>query len=878
MASVTVADGRGDGPDIPLVPSPRAAAVLALAVAVVGAVIDWFTPANILIPIVYSIALLLAAWTRDLRFLWVLTFAVSVANIVTFVWGAHPLEPFNPVAVQLNRLLSAGQIVLVAGIVHVMILAQRTREEQRRALESQRDELESVNQELTQREEEIVRQNEELQSQAEELERQSEELRITNEELAGREKMLEQLLELSRSLTPELSRDETLKRICEALGLLVDNLPIAVLEKRANDLEVVCHQGFGPDGLESDRLPFAESFASLVMSRGQTGYLEDLKLRPELRVPQPRHGESFRAVLSAPLRVHGRCIGTVEVYSHQKQSWSDSQVVLVESLATQTAVSLGAAELIEAIQQERRRFEAAFRTVPFGMLVAEDPEARQVHVNPAGAALFGVPVGENLSPTTPVGARLRRNVSRNEQPVKLGELPLSRALRGEEVQGEELTLTLPNGKRLVLLFSAAPLYDAAGHVTGAVVAFADITVQKSLQRELEIRRREAEETSVRKTRFLAAVSHDIRTPVNAINLMAELIRRYAADPAVAPQIPELAQKLQANARSLVELVSDVLDVARFDSGKVELVESEFALGELLAEECRQLQPLARDKGLELTLEPLERPVWLRTDRVKLARVVSNLVGNAIKFTDSGSVRVSVALAPEVERRVLIRVRDTGLGIATEHMTRIFDEFAQVHNPERDRTKGTGLGLAICKRLVEVMGGAIDVDSAPGRGSTFTVALPASSVVLRLGTAPPPPPPKLPVPVATGCALVGMHILLVEDHAMTREGTARLLAGEGATVLEADDGRSALELLRKGGADVLLLDMMLPDLDGREVLKAIQAKRPPGLKGVLVLTGDLTPERLAEVQRLGADALIGKPIDVGFLAATLRTFYRGEAGP
>src|SRR5207244_556782 len=125
----------------------------------------------------------------------------------------------------------------------------------------------------------------------------------------------------------------------------------------------------------------------------------------------------------------------------------------------------------------------------------------------------------------------------------------------------------PTGKHLMLLSSAAPIYDGRGRIVGAVWAFADITTLKQLQRELEVRRREAEEASVRKTRFLAAVSHDIRTPVNAINLLAEVIRRMAGNPELAGQIPEMAQKLQANALSLVDLISDVLDVTRFDSGK-----------------------------------------------------------------------------------------------------------------------------------------------------------------------------------------------------------------------------------------------------------------------------------------------------------------------
>jgi CheY-like chemotaxis protein/nitrogen-specific signal transduction histidine kinase len=407
-------------------------------------------------------------------------------------------------------------------------------------------------------------------------------------------------------------------------------------------------------------------------------------------------------------------------------------------------------------------------------------------------------------------------------------------------------------------------------VGGAVWAFADVTPLKTLQRELDLRRREAEEASVRKTRFLASVSHDIRTPVNALNLMAEVIRRAVDNPALAPQIPHLAQRLQANALALVELVTDVLDVARFDTGKVELQESEFLLNELLADEHRQLLPLAADKGLALELDPPDRPLWLRADRVKLARVLGNLVGNAIKFTDAGAVRVGAALGPD--RQVVVRVADTGLGIAPEHQAYIFDEFAQLRNPARDREKGTGLGLAICKRLVEVMGGTIAVESTPQRGSTFTVTLPASCVVLRLDGPPPAPPP--PAPAADGTGLAGLRVLLVEDHAPTRESVVQLLRDEGAVVSEAADGKAALAALDRCDADVVLLDMMLPDVDGREVLRRVRDCRPAGLRALIVMTGDLTPERLDEVRRLGADVMLGKPIDVGKLIGVLKQLPQG----
>jgi signal transduction histidine kinase len=258
----------------------------------------------------------------------------------------------------------------------------------------------------------------------------------------------------------------------------------------------------------------------------------------------------------------------------------------------------------------------------------------------------------------------------------------------------------------------------------------DISAQKALQRELDARRREAEEASVRKTRFLAAVSHDIRTPANAISLLAELIRRTAANPALAGEIPDLAREMHESAMSLVNLLGDVLDVARFDSGKIEIQESDVSLASLLAEEYRRFQPLARDKGLALEFDPPPEDVKVRADRIKLSRVVGNLVGNAIKFTEQGRVRLEVHRNGDAWADV--RVVDTGVGIAPEHQRYIFDEFFQLSNPERDRNKGTGLGLAICKRLVDAMGGRLKVNSTPGQGSTFTVSLPPA------GAGPTPP--------------------------------------------------------------------------------------------------------------------------------------------
>jgi len=244
-----------------------------------------------------------------------------------------------------------------------------------------------------------------------------------------------------------------------------------------------------------------------------------------------------------------------------------------------------------------------------------------------------------------------------------------------------------------------------------------------LQGELDTRRRQAEDTAISKTRFLAAVSHDIRTPANAINLLAELLARSANKPDMAADVPDMARELQASAAFMVNLVSDILDVTRFDYGRIELRNSEFDLNELAREHAQQLRALADARKLAMEIAPGASPIMVCADRVKLSRVVSNLIGNAIKFTETGQVRIAVQRTGD--GGACLSVADSGIGIAPENVPYLFDEFYQIKHQSRERIKGTGLGLAISKRLIEAMGGRIDVQSSPGHGSTFTVILPPS---------------------------------------------------------------------------------------------------------------------------------------------------------
>ncbi len=407
-----------------------------------------------------------------------------------------------------------------------------------------------------------------------------------------------------------------------------------------------------------------------------------------------------------------------------------------------------------------------------------------------------------------------------------------------------------------------PLATPDGVFAVATLHRPDPSGEGRAREELRHARAEADRVGAAKTQFLAAVSHDLRTPVNAVSLQAELLGYLVegADPPVPVDLRDLAGDLRKAAGGLVELVNDLLDLARFDSGRIDHRPTDFAPEEWLETTLGPLRTTASTKGLALSWR-VDRPGRiLHADRVKLGRVLTNLVGNALKFTEAGSV--AVWLGADDGGRLVLAVTDTGLGIPADQLGRIFDEFAQLRNPERDRSKGVGLGLAICRRLIETADGHLEARSQVGLGSTFTATYPAD----HLADVSPPPAP--PVAGSPGEAIHRPTILLVEDDEGSLRPLVRLLERDGFTVEPAREGTEALAALGRCSPALMLLDLRLPGLDGPEVLRRLRSDPAHKSLPVVVLSGDVDGERLDRARSLGVAGVLAKPVDFESLKALL----------
>jgi two-component system sensor histidine kinase/response regulator len=620
--------------------------------------------------------------------------------------------------------------------------------------------------------------------------------------------------------------------------------------------EEACRQSTFPSGV---------GLPGRVWADGRPAWIPDIVR--DLNFPRApvAAGEGLHAAFGFPILLGGEVLGAMEFFSREIAQPDADLLQMLGSIGSQIGQFLERRRAEKDRERLAREKSALLESTSEG-IYGMDLAGRCTFINPAGAALLG------YEPADLLGKNMHETMHHSRpdgSPYMEEECPIDRDMRagtGTRVDGE--VLWRRDGTPFPAEYSSSPIW-VDGRIDGAVVTLTDITLRKGVE-EVQTRAKEAAEDANRaKSDFLARMSHEIRTPMNAIIGMADLLWETSLN----AEQREYVRIFRKAGSQLLDLINDILDLSKVESGHLALESLDFDLGEVLDKTLEMMAIRAHEKGLELALRIApDVPAALVGDPARLRQVLINLIGNAIKFTEKGEVIVRIDRAPGEDGAGALQfsVFDTGIGIPDEARELIFAPYTQVDTTTTRKFGGTGLGLTISRRVVELMQGRIWAESRVGIGSTFYF-----TARFALGSKPVLSAPAGPMDLA------GFKILVVDDNATNRMILREMLARWGAVVTEADGGERGLAELRRAhlaGApySLVLLDRRMPDVDGFQVAEHIYQDAALAETIILMLTSDNRAGDVARGRALGVAAYLVKPLKRSELFEAIQEARAGAA--
>jgi PAS domain S-box-containing protein len=658
------------------------------------------------------------------------------------------------------------------------------------------------------------------------------------------------LLETLVDLSSELELGTLLQTVLDrAVGLLgVSGGELATFDPEANELEVMASHGVVDQVSIGTRLKLGEGAMGHVAQTLEPLTISDYAAWSGRSVRYA--GVEAHAALVLPLLIGRRLVGALNFWHvDHDRTFAESDLRLANLFAPQAAIAIENARLFATAKRQQQYFAELVRNSPVA-IVTLDPDHNVVGCNPAFERLFGYEessiLGGNLDDLITTEDMRSEAVAYTREAGDRAVHGITKRMRKDGTTVEVEVLAVP--------------VTVDGARVGMMGLYHDVT-------ELLEARRAAETANAAKSQFLASMSHELRTPLNAIIGYSEMLQEDAADAGQTDFVPDL-QKIHGAGRHLLTLINDVLDLSKIEAGRMDLHIETFDLQATIDAVVATVEPLVGKNGNAFDITVASDLGAMRSDQTRVRQVLLNLLSNASKFTDNGTVKLDVARVAEAgePEQIEFRVSDTGIGMTPEQLDRVFEAFAQAEASTASRYGGTGLGLAISRRFCQMMGGDIAVRSAPGEGTQFTVRLPleyrdASADAMAESA------PRERVDGTAGCVLV------IDDDAAARDLVRRLLQREGFEVREASSGEEGLACARDVRPDAITLDVLMPKMDGWSVLSAL--KGDPDLADIPVVMLSILDEQTVGYA-LGASEYLTKPIERERLVSVLSKYRQRSA--